>query len=395
MSHSNVIVIPPLDYHLSDFVAAALRYGGFRAMTLPPSCEATRAAWEKYVFGQKCRPLQMIVGDVMKWLTNNEVNLEESQLFLPAFSGCDCAFGMYGTNLQLIAAQSGFADLKLFAPDLARPDALLNLLGMDLVQVLWRAVLAAELLAQMLLLTRPQAEDKDGVAKVYAEAAWEIEAALEEKQALPAQLDKLAHALDYACRDFAAVSPQPVEELSLIGMVGEPYIRYSTMLNSNMVTSLEKNGGRVWLKPLTDELEGLLHPPLAKAFAYDATTLKNVCSAFFTTMGLSAPFATRQELVHKGRRYIPDDPQLDGIASHLGRFMHMAENGIVGMVSLWSLFCLRTSIEHGFYNHFREGYDDIPLWRFHCSGNDYDYSETMKVFWGDIQKYRIRCGLCQ
>ena len=394
MPHNNKIFIPPSDYHLSDFLAAALRYGGFKAAALPPSDDDTRKTRDKYVFGQECRPLQIIVGDVMKWLTGGEVNLKESLLLMPSFSGCDCSFGMYGPNLRAIAVQNGFADLKLFAPDLGRQEELLDLLGMDVVQVLWRAVLTAELLAQMLLLTRPQSEDKEGVAAVCIKAVREIEAVLAEKQVLPAQLDRLARILENAGQNFAVLSSNHAGELSLIGMVGEPYNRYSAILNNNLIKNLENSGGRIWLKPLTDELMALLNPLLAEAFGRDAAALEKVCEAFFNTMGLSAPFPARQELISKGHQYVPDDTQLDGISLNLGWFMHMAENGAAGIASLWSVSCPRVLTEQGFYNHFRENYDDIPLWLFHCSGIEHDYSETVKIFFGDIQKYQVRRGFC-
>ncbi len=90
--------------------------------------------------------------------------------------------------------------------------------------------------------TRPYALDKKEVEKVYWEGLEKIEKTIEERGNLAETLLEIKSAFEKI--------PKISEELPLVGVVGEIYVRTNRFANENLYRTLEDMGLEVLLPPI-------------------------------------------------------------------------------------------------------------------------------------------------
>ncbi len=140
--------------------ASAFRAIGLEAEPTPPSDNRTRELGARYTSGDECYPAKVTVGDFMKVVENPAIDKKQIALFMPTAQG-PCRFGQYAPYLRQILDANGYGEVEILSPTSQNAYDGLGTLAGAFVRTGWRALLGADLLQKLLLMSRPY-EDVPG-----------------------------------------------------------------------------------------------------------------------------------------------------------------------------------------------------------------------------------------
>ena len=151
------IYIPPMAYGSARAFASAFRAIGLEAEPTPPSDNRTRELGARYTSGDECYPAKVTVGDFMKVVENPAIDNKRIALFMPTAQG-PCRFGQYAPYLRQILDANGYGEVEILSPTSQNAYDGLGDAGGAFVRTGWRALLGADLLQKLLLMSRPYEE---------------------------------------------------------------------------------------------------------------------------------------------------------------------------------------------------------------------------------------------
>ena len=356
--------------YMSDsahLLAAASRACGIQADVLPMQDEQDLEWGRMYTSSRECFPMICTTGSFLKKLHEPGVDPSKVAFFMPSHGG-PCRFGQYHKFQRILFEKLGFGDAEIVSPtnknsyaDFSRGQ------GVKFRLVVWKGLVAVELLGKMRQERQPYEEVPGEVEKTYQE-----------------YLAKLVHSVETGAKDtldvlveagkaFQVLKMRSVPRKPVIAVVGEIFMRDNPYCSGFLKQRLEKLGAETIMAPVREWIElssvryleesvwkgewwnvakariqGFFQHRIGHRFEL---ALANVVESerMFPVeqiMEASAPY------IH--RDYVGDPPLAIGAAAKL------AQTGISGVAAILPFGCLPGTIVAALSAAFRKDFDDIP-----------------------------------
>lgn len=361
----------------SEAVAAGFRGLGWNAEALPPpDLEALRRG-RLYTSGKECLPMPLTLGTLLQRL--DRATPDERFLYLFPSANGPCRFGVYNLLNQIVLDRLGWRSrVRIWSPNDNR-----YFEGMSPgVQTLMLAgMMAADLLKQALLDTRP-GERKPGTAsatyaRFHQELLGRLETAARGDLSLAASLWQVATGrlfglgdlLHRAGREFAAC--RGAQDRPVVELTGEIYVRSVDFSNDFIIERLEERGLRVRLSPITEWLNYCAflnrqsHGNRLRD-RFGALLRSRIETAAFTaiTRSSSEPHPPAvHHVLEAARPYLSDALEGEAVLT-LGTPLHQwFQQRIDGVVNVGPLECMPTKIAEAQFQHVarHEGLPSLTL----------------------------------
>ncbi|BDG05410.1 BadF/BadG/BcrA/BcrD ATPase family protein [Anaeromyxobacter oryzae] len=329
------ILVPSLG-PAAEVVAEALRGTGANAEALPDPGPAALAIGRRHTSGKECLPMILTLGSLLERVERPGAGTERFAFLMPGTDG-PCRFGTYKEVHQLVldrlghgdrvsiwsppfgdyfqGVQPGFGALVLAgvaATDLLR-DALHDVRPREVRPGVADAIWARHH-ARLLALVRREGRGDLSVARVLREVGagrvWGVPALLAE-----------------AAADLAAASTG--EDLPLVQVVGEIYVRNVPIANGHAVDALARRGIRARISPVTEFLQysdwlgvrGRRRTLAGRLDAWVRRRIERSCEApVAAAMGWeTAPYV--RDVVRSARDYLRDAVEGEAVLT-LGASLH-------------------------------------------------------------------------
>ena len=388
MLKGKTVYIPPMGYDSARVLAAAFRAVGLCAEPLPPSDERTREVSGRYASGDECLPFQILTGDVMKLFEGGDVDPGQSVFLLPASLG-PCRFASFVPDLREILERSGYGQAEVFAPDLSNGHKDLGELGAGGIRIAWLALVSADILQKLLLLHRPYERVKGETDKAYEDALQDLCASIE----FAPPLERVERILSSLFRDrdrFGTISMREECPTPLVGIVGEPFCRFNTLLNNDLIRQLEDRGGQAWLAGLLGEVRRYVRTfaGLEGKLSRDETVLMEVLRDDLATY--SEP--DTGEVLKYAQPYLPIESGSAEVVLRLGQVVHMARQGVDGIIDASPFPCMNGSACAAFYPKLSRDLGGLPIRNFYFHGVRRDWTAELDEYLGAVRAYREHKG---
>ena len=354
---------------LAHVIAAAFRSVGVKSEVLPASDSESVAIGKKHCTGKECFPCIVTTGDLVRFVSRDDVDTSDVAFFMPSMSGSGgCRFGCYNLLHRMVLDDLGCEDVPVFSPNQSHGfyDSLGARAGKAFVRRAWLGLLAVEHLEKATHHVRPQ-ESEPGRAQSIYESYLEKLVATVEKNGDTVSLMRQARTA------FEAI-PTAQDGRPWIGIVGEVFVRSHGFSNQELVRKVEEMGGKAWLAPLSEWLTYVNHGQktsarenghlleylrismVDKVMRDDERRMASIWHGFLPNAEELPP----EELIALGRDYI--DPQFFGepILS-LGKSRHLKSLGLAGVINVMPFTCMLGTITSGLMKRFQQDYGDMPV----------------------------------
>ena len=251
---SEQLLIPYIG-HASDAVAAVLRGTGLHAESLPPPNAEALKLGRRYTSGKECLPMPLTLGSLLQRLARARDG-ERFAYLMPSTDG-PCRFGVYNFMNRIVLERLGWGDrLRIWSP---KDTGYFDDMPAGTEMLIFAGIAASDLLLQAKLDVRPAEGVPGQAATIYEhyrqELLTRLQSAASGNLTLGPALWQVASGRLFGVRDllagagkaFAAI--RGPEELPLVELAGEIYVRGVEFSNDFLIEKLEARGLRVHLAP--------------------------------------------------------------------------------------------------------------------------------------------------
>lgn len=374
-AEGRTIYIPYMADH-ARALAAAFRACGVKAEVLPEPDEESLELGRKWTSGKECYPTILTTGDLLKLVNRPDFDPDKSVFFMPDGSG-PCRFGQYNRLHRKILRDLGITNLPIYSPqqDVEFYDDL-GIVGREFTRLAWRGVVAVDILDKLLRRVRPYALDKREVERVYRESLLKIERAIENRENLGDVLLEIKEA-------FSAI-PKKEEDIPVVGVVGEIYVRSNSFANENLYRTLEDMGLEVLLPPIGEWIYFInyISKKWAKRMGAIGTTLKFIIEnqvqfkeeegflhLIYDFLGDRAKDPTIEELERLAHRFVHPDYEGGEVMLSIGKAVEYLNKGVSGIVNVIPFACMPGNVQAAILKRIREETGEkLPLLTVPCDG---------------------------
>ncbi len=343
IDRNRTVFFPPMDAVTARFFAAAFQGEGIRAEILRED-EETLDIGYKHTLGGECVPCPSTLGSFIKMIEDRNLSPSEVALFMPTATG-PCRFGQYACLDRIVFERKGWDEIEIISP--SEENAYLGLPA-SLRKALWKGIVCSDVLAKMLLKTRPYETTPGSADKALAESVAKL------CDCFRAGGRGVREAVTAAVTRFMAVEREQSHKPK-VGIVGETYVRHNTFINQDVVGWIERLGGEV------------LRTSLAEWFLYSAfmyrvrevdksrTLLKRIenrLHTFFFTHIENGFYDLAKEIIHDrhepeikevieaGKRYVPLELEGESILTVGRALLFIEREGVDAVVNVSPSFCM-------------------------------------------------------
>ena len=386
--------------------ASAFRAIGLEAEPTPPSDHRTRELGAKYTSGDECYPAKVTVGDFMKVLERPETDPRRVALFMPTAQG-PCRFGQYAPYLRQVLNANGYRDVEILSPTSQNAYDGLGTLAKPFVRTGWRALLCADLLEKLLLMSRPYEEQRGDAEAVYEDSLADLCATLEQTSAEPGvQLQALRDAMVRCRGRFRKLAAHRDGRQPLIGIVGEIFCRLNTFSNENLVQCLEQYGAEAWVSDIVEwiwytnsehfrklKLEGRIWTAEALGAWVRKRVQKHDEHVFMEPF--AEDFRGREEpdiyeILECARPYLPREGAFGEMVLNVGKIVYLAKKGAAGIIDISPFTCMNGIVCEAIYPRVSRDLGGIPIRNFYFDGSQSDLDRDLGVYMELARSYRNR-----
>ncbi len=393
--------------------AAVLLSQGIDAAVIPRSPDPELKLARSHIPGDVCLPTLFTTEDMLYRIQQEDFN-PDKEVFFQGKSEGPCRYGMY-YMLQKLLLNRHFPDVEIVT--LGNRDTGLGL-GANMTTLAWDAIVTHDILEKMLLHSRPyetEAGSSDGVFESYVKELCNIVRNPDFskgrgyiiKSMIGLHLGALEDILHRAQKAFSDI-PKKEEEIPLVGVAGEFYVRDHEPSNERVIRSLEDLGAEVWFDPISGffgysnkithiraKEKGAEEPSWAnlkqsyKRYWLDFLAVRDEHKLMRTAMpyleGREEP--TPAELIRLGSQYI--DPSFGGEAiCTVGIAEHFIKNGVSGIVNVGPFNCMPTKIAEAMSYEIRKKHQ-IPILTLYYNGfPDSARGQMLKSFMSQVKEYK-------
>ncbi|MFC2164886.1 acyl-CoA dehydratase activase [Acidobacteriota bacterium] len=382
-------IIPYFADHAIAF-SGAFRRLGIEAKVLPLPDEQTLSLGEQHSSGRECHAYAMIAGDLVKYAQSQR---EGNEVYFFPGSKYECLLAQYGEGMNYILSDIGVNDMEVLAPS---QEYLVRLMGMKGARLLWRGLVAVDLLVKVACERRPYERLKGQTDEVHSANLRDIEEGMANGD---------FHAILNRCVQRLQDVRIDREERPLIGIAGDIYTRHHPVANHDLFLKLEELGCEVWPSPfLVDQINF----GLWKSFYKSIKEHKLHASFLLGLLNMKKEFETwkvRRDLQETMPRY--DEPSfrkvLENSSSYMGlennnmlflnvsKMVDFAQRGADGVINAICFNCMLGTIAGAISTRIREDFDNIPIPTLVYSGTGHHSEDTkLEAFVFQVKHYHKR-----
>ena len=382
-------VLPHFADHAYAF-AGALRAVSIEAECLPPPDEKTVALGEQHSSGKECHPYSILAGDLLKLALS--VRQGDEVFFFPG-SRNNCLLHQYGAGMSLLLEEMGISDIEVLAP----PTSLMvSLLGMEGITLLWRGLVAIDLLVKAACEKRPYEVQKGTTDRIHLKNLKDVEIGLAEQ-------------------DFDSAINRCVERLNeievrresrpLVGIAGDIYTRQNPVGNHDLFLKLEELGCEVWPSPFLvdgvdfrmrrDMSQAMLRRRFHESAAIGLLYLKKELETWKVKKDLRGSVLRISEPTFKQIKeftspYIGMENN-DILLLNIAKMVDFARRGADGVINAICFNCMLGTISEAIASRIRRDCRNIPIPTLIFSGKQTPTEKTkIEAFVFQVQQYAER-----
>eukprot|EP01022_Parablepharisma_sp_SALTPOND_P035592 TRINITY_DN9588_c1_g2_i2.p1 TRINITY_DN9588_c1_g2~~TRINITY_DN9588_c1_g2_i2.p1 ORF type:complete len:1547 (-),score=462.04 TRINITY_DN9588_c1_g2_i2:3546-8186(-) len=225
---------------------AAFAYCGMDAEVLPETTDASLALGRKHVTGKECYPFALTTGDILTRASMSDFDPDQSAFLMWGGTG-PCRFGQYNLMQRLIMDRNGLNNVPIFSP--VQDSTLygeLGAVGKDFSRRCWEGLVLMDLLTKVHLATRPYEKVEGSADELHRHImSWVVDAMKAEKPEFPKLMKRIGE-------EFSDLRDPTEPQRPVVGILGEIYVRSNRYANEDLVRSVERLGGEVWLAPIDE-----------------------------------------------------------------------------------------------------------------------------------------------
>ncbi len=366
-SNHRKIFIPYMDDHGLG-IAAAMRYYGIDAETLPMGDEKSVDLARNYTTGKECYPFLITTGDILKKVFSSDFDPDRSSFFMPTAMG-PCRFGQYCHSHRLVLDEIGMNKVPMVLLDqTVNYDSDLNKLGNGFRKLGWQAVNVIDNLKKLFYQTRPYETNRGETDSVYGQCLQYLKQSLSEKgsvEGCPEHIVKL----------FSSIPVDRAIKKPRIGIIGEIYVRSNEFSNNFIIRKIEELGGEVvmptfqeWIM-YTDWERKFDFKRIGEYRKYFEQVFKSCVQQYYTKK-IAHPF---KDSVKDFLYELPTESVLKLSEPYLtrhirgeaglsmGRAEEYAEHSLNGIVNLAPFHCMPGTIANTLLCQFSKKHPKIPV----------------------------------
>ena len=271
--HAQRTWLVPFMGYASVVSAASLRHFGVKAKVLPTNTPLGNALARQHISTEVCHPLKGVVGDALGYLRQrvDQVGLapvcDKYLVMLPTTSG-PCRFGKYTELVREFMDKEGLGQIPVAGPssksdymDVPFPKRMALSDKLAFQRLLFRGILAADLLDDCVLRFRPYVTDKASVVQVRQDRLDRLEAIIEQG-GRTRDLVQWGH--DTVSR-FKALPCADTARHPLVLYIGEIYMRQHDPYTGFAIEHLEDAGLELVRDPVSEWLHYINRLTVRKA----------------------------------------------------------------------------------------------------------------------------------
>lgn len=240
LADGDTVLVPLTDRRINRFQQAVFEAAGFRARLVDLDTEMLNQGY-RYATGGECLPNVAIAGSVIHLLQTGDVDPEKSVLYLPNIC-LSCNFNQYGELVRLACDKAGIHGFRVMdanglgpVPGLpARANAMLL-----------SAVVLGGILSKLRFRFQPYEREPGSVRAAVARSETIILETIRQRKSLVSAAKQI--------RDVFGDFQLPRDRKPRIGILGDLYAKYNTVLNQAICDHAEALGGEILL-PSYNEL---------------------------------------------------------------------------------------------------------------------------------------------
>lgn len=383
------IFVPYFADHAHALVGA-LRHQGADVELLPVPDDEVRKAGEAMASGKECHAYAMVVGDLVRLAARRGDG--EPATFFYIGTSVPCLMSQFADGFRMDLMRKNLGGMEVLAPAWWE---MLELLGMDGADQLWRGLVATDLLVRWMCGHRPYEVEAGSVDRVHRENLADLVDAL--------AVDDMGGFLKRALERMQGVRVDRSEARPLVGVAGDLYTRINDAANLGLWARLEAQGCEVWPAPfLVDTVEfGLPHEfnsSLRNGRYRDAL----IAGLLMLRKDIRAWRIRRSFSPYLERAQEPDHAEVLRLtAPYLGpglpyplllnvaKMVDFARRGADGIVHAICLNCMLGTTASALIDRIRKDHDGIPMANMIYSGADNAVLRTkLETFVHQVRAFR-------
>jgi predicted nucleotide-binding protein (sugar kinase/HSP70/actin superfamily) len=238
------VLLPSMGRYGSEAFAAILRGYGFNALAHRPSDEAVLKLGRANTTCKECLPLILTTGTLLSYVHNGKRDDEVLVYFFATGSG-PCRFGQYYIFMEDLVKRLEIPNVALLT--LTSENSYVGL-GSDFEARGWWAVIVSDVMEDIRSMLLTNAADTSAAVEVFEEEWRKI---LDEMEI--GDYDRLESQLTRSAERFKAIAlKRPVEDVPVVTLAGEIFVRRDALSRQYLTENLAKMGFATICSPVAE-----------------------------------------------------------------------------------------------------------------------------------------------
>jgi len=238
-----------------EIIAAGMEACGVNAVVLPDPDERDLQYADGVTAGTECLPYRVTLGSFMRFYREGGADTENAEGFMAGSFG-PCRLGKYALEQMKALEDAGInLPIRTTVSNNAYHD--LNL-DPDFERIVWRGVVAMDILEKYLWRTRPYELEAGSTDAVFEEYVGRLADRIRGKN----PFDDVVHQASY---DFNSLIDPDLPRRPKVGINGEIFLRSNRFSNNDLVRACETAGLEVVVSPMAEWLKYIAHRNLEDA----------------------------------------------------------------------------------------------------------------------------------
>ncbi len=348
MNHPRVtLLLPSMGGLSSESLAAVFRGAGYNAKAHKPADEAVLKLGRGNTSCKECLPLILTTGTLLNYVCNGRGQDEVVVFFMPTGTG-PCRFGQYLVFMEDLVKRLRLKDVALFS---LNEESAYTDLGNDFHKKGWWAVVISDVLEDIRAMLLANARDLEGALTVFNAEVVAILTTLEKSSY--SNIEKQLHT---TARRLGQIKlKRPCEDVPVILLTGEIFVRRDALSRQNITEHLAQKGFATLCSPIAEWLhyidyldDHINQPPGLSLMGKIGQTLRRKAmqkyetriKAVLATSGLVHPAPVQiKSVITKAAPFI--SPQLMGEAIlTIGSALTEIVSTVCGVIAIGPFGCM-------------------------------------------------------
>jgi predicted nucleotide-binding protein (sugar kinase/HSP70/actin superfamily) len=238
------VLLPSMGKYGSEAFAAILRGSGLNAKAHRPSDAAVLKMGRANTTCKECLPLILTTGTLLSYINNGKRDDEVLVYFFATGSG-PCRFGQYYIFMEDLVKRLEIPDVALFA--LSSENSYVGM-GDDFDRRGWWAVIVSDVIEDIRSMLLANAKEPETAMNTLEQEWQKILIEME-----GGNYDRLEHQLSRSAERFRGIAlKRPAEEVPVITLSGEIFVRRDALSRQNLTERLAKMGFATICSPVAE-----------------------------------------------------------------------------------------------------------------------------------------------